>query len=101
MTENGRKKIAADLCSYIDKEDEKLHMEISIPGVEKEAIKLKFQKDSFSLTAPRGDVEYVTTGRFCCPVKTEASKAVYENGLLKIDVPFLDPWEGAHEVQIS
>ncbi len=37
MTENGRKKIAADLCSYIDKEHESLHMEIYIPGVEKEA----------------------------------------------------------------
>ena len=101
MTENGRKKIAADLCSYIDKENETLHMEISIPGVDKDNIHLKFQNDSFSLTAPRGDIEYVTTGTFCCPVKSTASKAIYENGLLKIDVPFLDPWEGAHEVRIE
>jgi len=76
-------KMAADVCSYVDDERKNLNLEISIPGVKKEDIKLKL------LSA------------FCCPVDAKDATAKYENGVLKITVPFRDPMEGAHDVAIG
>ena len=65
------------LCSFAYKA--KLH------GVVKKDINLKMHEDSFNLTAPREDYEFVTTLSMCCPIDPEKAKAKYENGLLKIE----------------
>jgi HSP20 family molecular chaperone IbpA len=90
-----------DVCSFVDKENNKLHLEISLPGVKKEDIQLKMRDDSFYLSAPRDDIQYVTTQAFCCPMNTNQADAKYENGLLKIEVPFKDVMEDAVEVSIQ
>lgn len=79
----------------------KLYIEITIPGVEKNAIKVRMHEDSFNLSAPRKDIEYVTTLSFCCPVIPDKADAKYENGLLKIEVPFKDTMEGAVKIKIN
>lgn len=96
-----KKKIAPDVCSYVDDDHERLYIEIELPGVVKKDIKLKMHEDSCNLIAARDDFDYVTAFTFCCPVKPEEAKAKYENGLLKIEIPFKDPMEDAVKVAVQ
>jgi HSP20 family molecular chaperone IbpA len=79
--EHEKIRTSPDVCSYVNRENNRLHLEISLPGVKKENIQLKMKDDSFYLTAPRDDIEFVT--------------------LLKIEVPFKDAMEGAVDVRVN
>ncbi|HOF97496.1 MAG TPA: Hsp20 family protein, partial [Methanoculleus sp.] len=41
--------------------------------------------------ASRGDVRYVGTYAVGCPVDTNRAKATFRNGLLTVDVPYVQP----------
>ena len=96
-----RVKVAPEVCSYVDDDHKTLTIEVTIPGVAREDINLRMHEDSLNLSAPRKDVEYVTTLSFCCPVVPAEAKAKYENGLLKIEVPFKDTMEDAIKIKVK
>ena len=91
----------ADVCSCVDEGNNHLILEFDLPGVKKDEIELMMQTDSFSLRAPRGDVEYVNASVLCCPVVPEKAETSYENGVLTVTVPFKDPAAEMIEVPIS
>ena len=94
-------RVSPEVCSYMSEDDNRLNIEVSMPGVDKKNIRLRMMDDSFSLTAPGKDVEYVTASGFCCPVKAEKARATYEDGCLKITIPFKDPFENALNVTVQ
>ena len=98
--ETERRRVGADTCSYVTDDGTKLKMEVPLPGVKKEEIKLRVMDDGFTVTATRDDIEYVATVGFCCPIKANEVNATYDNGLLKIEAPFKDALEGAVDVAI-
>ena len=100
MPEN-RIKVAPNTVAYSDEENLTLVVEFAIPGAPTDTIDLKVLPDSVHLTAPARDIEYVSALALAWPVKPDEAKAIYENGLLRIAVPFKDPMEDAVKVAIK
>jgi HSP20 family molecular chaperone IbpA len=100
MPEN-RMKVAPDNVAYADSENRKLIVEFAIPGAPAETIDLKMLEDSVHLSALARDIEYVASLALSWPVKPDKAEATYENGLLRIEVPFKDPMEDAVKVVVK
>ncbi len=100
MSEN-RIKLAPDTVAYADGATHKLVVEFAIPGAPTDTIDVKILGDSIHLTAPARDVDYVAALALAWPVKPGKAEAVYEHGLLRIEVPFKDPMEDAVKVAVK
>jgi len=96
-----RIRVAPNTVAYADEENLKLIVEFAIPGAPTDTIDLKILEDSVHLTAPARDIEYVSALALAWPVKPKKAEAIYENGLLRIEVPFKDPMEDAVKVAIK
>src|ERR1700733_16125557 len=96
-----RIRVAPNTVAYADRENHKLVVELRIPGAPTETIDVKILEDSVHLTAPARDIEYVAALALGWPVKPDKAEATYENGLLRIEVPFKDPLEDAVKVAIK
>ncbi len=96
-----RIKVAPNTVAYADGENNKLVVEFAIPGAPTDTIDVKILVDSIHLTAPARDIEYVSALALGWPVKPDKAEANYENGLLRIEVPFKDPMEDAVKVAVK
>ncbi len=96
-----RMKVAPETVAYADSENRKLIVEFAIPGAPAETVDLKMLEDSVHLTAPARDIEYVASLALGWAVKPDKAEAIYEHGLLRIEVPFKDPMEDAVKVVIK
>lgn len=89
------------ISSYPDDEFENLEIEVILPGVEKENITFKIAEDAFYVKATKEGVEYVDSYAVCCPVSPEKAVANYSNGVLKVKVPYQQPFEKTVDVKIE
>jgi HSP20 family protein len=96
-----RMKVAPDTVAYADGDHHKLIVEFAIPGAPTETVDVKILEDSVYLLAPARDIEYVSALALGWPVKPDKAEATYENGLLRVEVPFKDPMEDAVKVAIN
>jgi HSP20 family molecular chaperone IbpA len=93
--------ISPEVCSWADDEENVYKIEIQLPGVEKDSIKLKMHEDSFFIKGETEDTIYIGSYSVCCPIKPEEAKANYKNGLLKINVPFKEPEFHSIDIEIE
>ena len=96
-----RMRVAPDNVAYADAENRKLIVEFAIPGAPADTIDLKMLEDSVHLSALARDIEYVASLALGWSVKPDKAEATYENGLLRIEVPFKDPMEDAVKVVVK
>src|SRR3972149_7862787 len=96
-----RIRVAPNTVAYADEENHKLVVEFAIPGAPTDTIDVKLLPASVLLTAPARDGEYVSALALARPVKPDKAEAIYENGLLRIEVPFKDPMEDAGKVAVK
>ena len=86
-------------------DDDHYHITFEIPGVKKEDIELKITPNNFGLEAKRSDGKliYISEGVFRCDADDKDVKADYENGLLKVTVPYEcpDPLKNSQPVSIA
>ncbi len=94
-------KTAPETVAYADRATHKLVVEFAIPGAPTDTIDVKILGDSIHLTAPARDIEYVAALALAWEVKPDKAEAIYEHGLLRIEVPFKDPMEDAVKLAIK
>lgn len=94
-------KVSPSICAYPDDKYENLEIEIVLPGVEKKDISFKLTEDGFYVKAIKEGVEYTDSYAVCCPIVPEKASARYSNGILKVTVPYQQPFEKAVDVKIE
>jgi len=93
--------IIPELCMYDNEESNGYIIEVILPGVEKDTIKLKMNKDNLIVYGEADTLKYGGLFQLCCPVNPEKAKSTYKNGLLKIEVPYLDTLKDTVEIEIK
>lgn len=81
--------IDPDVCMHIDEQLNNVNIEIVLPNVEKENIKLKMNAHRLNLHATSKDGIYLKYMAFRRPVIAEKAKVIYDGELLKIVVPLV------------
>jgi len=91
-----------DIITFVNSEQSKLMIEISLISVEREDINLMMdEKSCFFTASAEGGVEYVGTIPFLREVNPSEAKAIYMDSYLKIEVPFKDTLEDFVKVPID
>ena len=95
-----RYRVHPDIYKNVNYAEKKVEIEVSLPGVKKEDIKLKALPTWFKLSAKRNSVEFAANTSFGIEVIPNKTSAEYSNGLLKIHAIVKDPRDSAVEIEI-
>ena len=82
------REIAPCACVIANDKEDRIKIELQLPGVDKKDVSLEMKKDSFCISAPRGEeLEY--SGCYTLPYEVESGREEirFENGLLRVSVP--------------
>ena len=82
--------VSPSICSWTNDEGTGTIVEIYLPGVEKDTIKLKMDKENIFVAGETDNLRYIGGYGLCCPVEAKEARSTYKNGLLRIEVPFMD-----------
>ena len=89
-------------CFSHDEKEGRLTAQVELPGVDKADISLDMRRNSFCVSAKRGDSDTEYSGCFTLShdVEPEKAEAQFENGLLRVFAPIRD-WESKYHVPIQ
>ena len=93
--------LTPQMCSWIDEEDTGYEIEVYLPGVEKDSVKLRMSEDTVFVAGDTDRIRYVGYYTLCCPVEHEKATSSYKNGLLRIHVPYKEIIMSSVEVAIE
>lgn len=82
-------------------DNKRLILEIVLPGVKKDQIQMKSLKDFFMLRANRENIQYALDLELNMEIIPEKTKAIYEEGLLRVELTRFNPLEQAYVVPIN
>lgn len=86
---------------YARMNTEQYKVEVELPGVNKDSISLKTERNNLTLRARRNDIEYQLDLRFYHDIEPEKTTAKYYEGLLTIELKRYKPDEHAIEINIE
>ena len=89
MVVDSQNYVDPDVCMYIDEQLNDVNIEIILPNVEKENIRLKINAHRLNVNATSNDRIYLKYTAFCRPVIAKKAKMTYDGELLRIVVPFV------------
>jgi HSP20 family molecular chaperone IbpA len=82
-----RRKIEPDVYTSFDDTMTSMVVEILLPGVEPDMIKLRVFDECLLVFARSGDTHYSKIMNFIMPVDADRAKALLGNGILRISIP--------------
>ena len=84
-------KVMPCVCFSHDDQGGRLRIDMEMPGVDKKDISLEMRKDSFCVSAPRGqETEYAGCFKLSHEILPEKAEAKYDSGMLTIFAPIKD-----------
>lgn len=102
LEEKPKKRIMIpEICTYNNEDSTGSIIEIILPGVEKDTIKLEMNNDNLVVFGETETISYGGIYQLCCPVDPEKAKSTYKNGLLKIEVSYIDILKDTVDVKID
>ena len=76
------------ICAVENEEGTGFDIEVYLPGVSKDTIKLKMDSEYIHISGETDTLKYTGLYGLCCPVEPKEAKTTYKEGLLKIHVPY-------------
>ena len=81
-------KLTPDACFYHDEKNENLIIEVELPGVPKSSVNVDASKTGLCISGEREDIMYSGCYMLGHEITPEKAEAKYDNGFLRIKVPF-------------